>query len=232
MRRPRFIAEQARHAKGPLGRLIAFIMAGETWSENLRAIDALDIDLTDHVLDIGCGHGRSLKRLAEQASRGHVTGVDPSDLMLDIARARNRDCVRNGRVDLAVSTAADLPFADARFDKALCIHVVYFWRDVPGSLRSIARVMKPGGQLALIFHSSANAGAVRSFPSDIYRFPSLGEVEIALAEAGFSVRDASAASAPKRPHLIVATRLHASQLGRRDEHCGRRERLPLDGSGV
>ena len=40
MRRPLFIAEQARHAHGFLGRLIAFIMARETWPQNLRAIDA------------------------------------------------------------------------------------------------------------------------------------------------------------------------------------------------
>ena len=59
MRRPHFIAEQARHATGLLGRIVAFIMARETWAENQRAIDALDIQPTDHILDIGCGHGGS-----------------------------------------------------------------------------------------------------------------------------------------------------------------------------
>ena len=43
MRRPRFIAEQARNARGPLGRLVAFVMARETWAQNRRAIQALDV---------------------------------------------------------------------------------------------------------------------------------------------------------------------------------------------
>ncbi len=43
MKRPRFIAEQARHAKGPLGRFVAFVMARETFAGNMRAIDALDV---------------------------------------------------------------------------------------------------------------------------------------------------------------------------------------------
>ena len=72
MRRPHFIAEHARNARGPLGRVIAFIMARETWSQNLRVMNALGIDPSDHILDLGCGHGRSLAELAARASTGHV----------------------------------------------------------------------------------------------------------------------------------------------------------------
>ena len=68
MRRPRFIAEHARNARGLLGRTIAFMMARETWSQNLRVIQALGIDRSDHILDLGCGHGRSLTELAVRAS--------------------------------------------------------------------------------------------------------------------------------------------------------------------
>lgn len=128
MRRPRFIAEQARHARGPLGRLIAFIMARETWRENQRAIDALEVRETDHVIDIGCGHGRSLGALAARAASGRVVDVDPSDLMTEIVVTRNKALVKAGRVKVIVASAADLPFAVDTFDKALCVHVIYFWR--------------------------------------------------------------------------------------------------------
>ncbi len=215
MRRPHLIAEQARHATGAIGRLIAFIMARETWGENRRAIEALGIRAFDHVLDVGCGHGRSLPLLASLASRGKVVGVDPSDLMIEIASERNRDLIRLCRVELAVSTAADLPFTAATFDAALCVHVVYFWKDLNTNLKAIARVMKPGGRLALIFRSNGHTKAVQSFPSDIYTFPSTKEVNTALADAGFSVQDLSDLTAPERPHLFVATRLssalHATQ---------------------
>jgi ubiquinone/menaquinone biosynthesis C-methylase UbiE len=206
MRRPRFIAEQAAHAKGPLGRIIAFIMARETWGENVRAIDALDIRSGDHALDIGCGHGRGIARLAALAPRGFVVGADPSDLMAEIAVARNRALVKKGRAKVVIATAADLPFPDAAFDKALCVHVIYFWKDLALSFREIARVLKPGAKLALVFRSSQHAAAVQSFPPEIYRFPSLDEVSAALAQAGFVVA-AAPEDNPERPHLLLATRL-------------------------
>lgn len=208
MRRPRFIAEQARHAKGLLGRLIAFIMARETLAENKRAIAALDVEGGDQVIDIGCGHGRSLGLLAAAATRGRVVGADPSDLMGEIAVDRNRALVKNGRIKVVVATAADLPFSDAAFDKALCVHVLYFWKDLRTSFREIARVLKPGAKLALVFRSTDHAAAVRSFPPDIYRFPAVADVEAALAEAGFTT---AAAQTPMhaheaRPHLLIAIR--------------------------
>lgn len=74
MRRPHFIAEHARNAHGLLGRFIAFIMARETWRQNLRVMDALRIEQADHVLDVGCGHGRSLTELAARAPRATSSG--------------------------------------------------------------------------------------------------------------------------------------------------------------
>lgn len=206
MRRPRFIAEQARHAKGPLGRLIAFIMARETWAENLRAIDALDIQPTDHVIDIGCGHGRALGALAARAPRGCAVGADPSDLMAQIAVERNRALVKAGRAKVVVATASDLPFGDATFDRAVCVHVLYFWKDLQSSFREMARVLKPGAKLSLVFRSTQHAAAVQSFPSEVYRFPELGAVEAALAEAGFVVTTPAGEQAGARAHLLIATR--------------------------
>lgn len=187
MRRPRFIAEQARHASGLLGRIIAFIMARETWVANLQAITALGIESHDLVLDVGCGHGRSLGALAARAPKGQVTGIDPSRLMIDIAMQRNRRRVKAGRVRVLTAAVESLPFPDGAFDKALCVHVVYFWSDLDAALAEIARVLKPGGRLALLFRTNANTAAVQSFPSDVYRFPSLAEMVGALANAGFSI---------------------------------------------
>lgn len=203
MRRPRFIAEQARNARGPLGRLIAFIMARETWAQNRRAIDALDVQPTDHVLDVGCGPGRALSRLAVKASHGRVVGVDPSELMVEIAVERNCKLVGAGRVDVAVAGVEALPFADASFDKVLCVHVVYFWPELEPALREIRRVLKPGGRLVLLFRTSADAASLRSFPPEVYRFRSGEEVEGALQRAGLSRSDN--ANGPE-PALVVVTR--------------------------
>lgn len=203
VRRPRFIAEQARNARGPLGRLIAFVMAHETFAANLRAIDALDVQSHDHVLDVGCGHGRSLTVLAQRASKGRVAGADPSELMAEIAVERNRELVKTRRVDVALASANALPFPDAAFDKVLCVHVIYFWQSLDDGFREIARVLKPGGRLALVFRTNADEAAVQSFPAEVYRFRSFADVVTALEEQGFAVGPVDELGT--EPMLTVAT---------------------------
>ncbi|NOT39490.1 MAG: methyltransferase domain-containing protein [Alphaproteobacteria bacterium] len=187
MRRPRLIAEQARHASGLLGRFVAFVMAHETFAVNKRAIDGLDVQLNDHILDVGCGPGRGLAVLAARASKGRVVGADPSALMTEIAVERNQGLVKAHRVDVVIARADALPFADNAFDKALCVHVVYFWENLDASLQEIARVLKPGGRFALVFRTNADEAAVRSFPSEVYRFRCIPEVIAALTESGFAI---------------------------------------------
>ncbi|MBN8812324.1 MULTISPECIES: class I SAM-dependent methyltransferase [unclassified Sphingomonas] len=208
MRRPRFIAEQARNAKGLLGRLIASIMARETWAVNRCAIEALEVEPRSHVLDIGCGHGRGLAALAALAPEGRVTGADPSALMVEIAVRRNRRLVRAGRIGVVIASAEALPFPDATFDKAMCVHVVYFWADLGAALREIARVLKPGGRFVLVLRTNANAAAVKAFPVDVYHFPTLEEIVAALELAGFTVGlpDDVSTAEHTGPILIVATK--------------------------
>lgn len=202
MRRPRFIAEQARHANGLLGRLIAFIMARETWSQNLSAMDALSIGQADHILDVGCGHGRSLTELAARAPRGRIIGVDPSELMVEIATQRNRMLIEAGRVDVVLSGVESLPFPDDAFDKAQCVHVLYFWKNIETSLREITRVLKPGGRLGLLFRTNADLKAIASFPREI--FPALDDVAAALERGGMDVRIVG--NGANEPALVLATK--------------------------
>ena len=187
MRRPVFIAEQARDAKGFIGRIIAFLMTHETWAQNRRVIEALGVAHCDHVLDIGCGPGRGLAMLASLAPEGRVVGADPSALMTELAVKRNSALVRARRVEIVMANAASLPFADAAFDKALCVHVLYFWDDIDCAFAEIARVLKPGGKLALFFRTNADAKAVKAFPAEVYRFRSLNEVIESLERAGLTV---------------------------------------------
>jgi len=84
--------------------------------------------------------------------------------MAEFAVRRNRALVRAERVEIVMASAASLPFADADFDKALCVHVLYFWNDLDRAFATIARVLKPGGKLALLFRTNADAKAVQSFP--------------------------------------------------------------------
>jgi SAM-dependent methyltransferase len=93
------------------------------------------------VLDAGCGTGGNLAMLGEL---GEVTGLDWSDLALELAAAR-------GSAWLVRGSVAELPFAPASFDLATSFEVLYH-RAVPddvAALRELARVLRPGGWLLL-----------------------------------------------------------------------------------
>ena len=99
-----------------------------------------------HVLDIGCGTGSVTLRLAK---RGHtVTGVDPADGMLQVARAKDRE----SKVEWVQAPAAEFALP-GRFDLAIMTgHVFQVFLDdaeTLAALRNIHRHMAPGGRLIL-----------------------------------------------------------------------------------
>ena len=122
MKKPLFIARQGRRPHGSFGYVVAWIMAGETAGENQQTLRLLDLQAGDAVLEVGFGHGRTLARAAEIAHRGHVSGIDFSDVMVDVASRRNRCAIAGGRMELHHAGSRSLPFADNQFDKAYSVH--------------------------------------------------------------------------------------------------------------
>jgi ubiquinone/menaquinone biosynthesis C-methylase UbiE len=186
MRRPEFIARQANCPTGLLGRFLARIMAAETATANEKALALLACRPDDHVLEIGFGHGRTLTRAATLVPRGFVAGVDVSEDMVRMAKSRNRQFVKEGRIEVQRADSAQLPYPDARFDRVYAIHTLYFWPDPHVHLREIFRVMKPGARFVLGFRPKDDERAVANFPAAIYRFYTSDEVQGLLAACGFT----------------------------------------------
>ncbi|MCI3132823.1 class I SAM-dependent methyltransferase [Phenylobacterium aquaticum] len=185
MKRSTLLARQGRMPTGLLGQVVARIMARETLAANLIALDALDLAADDRVLEVGFGHGRTLAAAAKIVTRGYLAGVDPSDVMLGVARKRNAAAIRAGRMELKPGMSAHLPFADADFTKALAVHTIYFWQRPERDLAEIHRVLAPGGRLVLGFRPSEDEAFVRNFPPEIYHIRPLAEVERLISAVGF-----------------------------------------------
>ncbi len=184
MRRPEFIARLSGCPTGLLGSFIARIMARETLATNEYALQLLHLTPTDRVLEIGFAHGRTIQRAADAVPQGSVAGVEVSEQMVRMASRHNRYHIAAGRVVLKLSDGTKLPFGDSTFDKAYCVHVLYFWPEPQNPLREIFRVLQPGGTFLLGFrsHSDKHAG---DFPTTIYRFYDPSDVESLLARCGF-----------------------------------------------
>jgi ubiquinone/menaquinone biosynthesis C-methylase UbiE len=104
----------------------------------------------DTILDVGCGGGRTVAKLAAAASHGVVHGVDYSPASVSAARRTNRRLVEAGRVHIQEASASALPFADVTFDLVTAIETHFWWQDLSGGMREAFRVLKPGGQMAVI----------------------------------------------------------------------------------
>lgn len=95
-------------------------------------------------LDVGCGDGMLACKLA--ASCREVTGIDRDAGMVRLARERGKDVLN------VAFTEGDFlahPFADASFD-LVCSNTVIHHMDFEAALTSMARILRPGGRLAIV----------------------------------------------------------------------------------
>ena len=180
----RFIASQFRTPSGPLGRLIGKGMARGNEPEARWTIDLLNIQPDTHVLEIGFGPGVALQYAAEQAVEGHVSGIDYSKAMIQVARKRNAAAIRTGRVDLTYGDSSYLPYEDEAFDRALTIHCIYFWAEPTTCLREVRRVLRTNGVLAITIQPK-DKWTRRRPPDDVFTLYGSSEVAQLLADAGF-----------------------------------------------
>ncbi|MGW1031329.1 class I SAM-dependent methyltransferase [Streptomyces antibioticus] len=137
----------------------------------------------DRVLDAGCGTGRALTPLrAAVGPTGVVVGLDLTPAMLEAAVRAGRD--REGR--LLLGDVAALPLRSGSFDAVFGAGLVSHLADPTENLRELARVVRPGGTLAL-FHPIGRAALAarqgrRLTPDDLRAEPNLRPL---LARSGW-----------------------------------------------
>jgi len=167
----------------------------------IEAIRRLDLRRTDHVLELGCGSGHLLGRVAVRTPGGFATGIDPSPLMVRHARVRNRRLIDRGRAEIEVGASSDLSrFAAGRFQKVYGLHVVYFWESPLRDLDEIRRVLTPGGRLLLGFCPSVPTARDRARCA-------IANVEGWLEETGFVGLEGGVEWYGERPLAWIAARV-------------------------
>ena len=121
-------------------------------------IDGVALRGDERVLDVGCGRGLILTAAARRLTTGCAVGIDVwqwKDQTGNDPRGTRGNAEREGVADRVAVQSADmraLPFRDATFDvvvSSLAIHNVPSTAGREQALREIARVLKPGGRVAL-----------------------------------------------------------------------------------
>lgn len=120
------------------------------------AVEVLDVQPDDRLLEIGCGHGVAAWLVCERLDEGSILAIDRSPTMIEAATRRNADHVAAGRASFQVASLRQADLGDARFDKVFAIHVGVFLRGQPGrELAVVERHLADGGRFYLMWQPLA-----------------------------------------------------------------------------
>ena len=136
-----------RKPEGKLGNIQLKSMNKEHTPVSLWGLKHLNISPDDVILDIGCGGGMNINRMAQGAKK--VYGVDYSIESVNLSKEVNEDLIKEGRVEVHEGNVMDLPFGDNSFDIVTAFETVYFWPDIVKSFGEVKRVLKPGGMFLI-----------------------------------------------------------------------------------
>jgi ubiquinone/menaquinone biosynthesis C-methylase UbiE len=145
---------------------------------NRLAVDALDVARDAVVVDVGCGTGSALRRIAPRVPEGRLIGVDPTPRMIAIARERASEHPHGRRIEFVVAPAERCPLESDVADVVLAFDSIDHWADRLAGLREVGRLLRSGGRLAVVKDGAVPGatGAKRGLLAD-------------LARAGFAVRE-------------------------------------------
>jgi len=145
-----YLVRQVRNPHKWIGRPFLWIMNLSHSKLTDWGLQHVSIEKNFSVLDIGCGGGRTIQKLAAVATEGLVCGVDYASGSVAASRSKNARLIESGRVQISEASVSRLPFPDETFDLATAIETQYYWPDPLNDMKEVRRVLKPGGRLVVI----------------------------------------------------------------------------------
>jgi SAM-dependent methyltransferase len=145
-----YVLTQVRRPSKWIGRPFVWLMNSSHSALTDWGLSHTNIEKSFAVLDVGCGGGRTIQKLAALAPEGKVYGVDYGEGSVAMSRSKNAEAINAGRVKIKQASVSQLPFADNKFDLVTAIETQYYWPDLPSDMQEILRVLKPGGTLLII----------------------------------------------------------------------------------
>lgn len=146
--------DNMRKPEGKLGNFQLKSMNKEHTPVSLWGLKHLNIKPDDIILDVGCGGGININRMAKKAKM--VYGIDYSIESVNLSREVNRQEIYDGKVKVIEGNVASLPFEDNTFDIVTAFETVYFWPDIEKCFGEVKRVLKPGGIFLIGMESSGS----------------------------------------------------------------------------
>ena len=147
---------------GAYDRMGAVLSFGQDPRWRRALVDAIAPRPGDRVLDVATGTGMVAEALVRRGNC-QVVALDQSEAMLSAARARlGRDPALAANISLVTGQAEQLPFADQEFDALSFTYLLRYVDDRAATMRELARVIKPGGRIAMVEFAVPSDRALRA----------------------------------------------------------------------
>jgi len=141
---------QCKKPRGWIGRWVLRNMNSRHSDVTDWGLQQISIGQSCTILDVGCGGGRTLSKLAERAQQGKVYGIDYSEESVAASKRTNARWIAMGRVEVLHCSVSQLPFSDEKFDLVTAVETHFWWPNLSTDMQEILRVLKPGGKLIVI----------------------------------------------------------------------------------
>lgn len=134
---------------GPFGRPFAAIMEAMNAGSYRETLASLSPRQGDSLLEIGFGTGAFLRLTAGHMKSSRMTGVDPSPLMVDLAKRKLSRFSKRFEINLSVGDDESIANSGPLFSGVVAIHSFQFWRTPKTTLTRLFQRMTDGGVLCL-----------------------------------------------------------------------------------
>jgi cyclopropane fatty-acyl-phospholipid synthase-like methyltransferase len=176
------LGQQLRKPSGLFGRVVSRMMDARNRNFYFRIIKEMRIQKEDRIYEIGFGPGLGVQMIASNISDCTISGIDFSELMVNMASKRNKRFIEQGRVNLKYGDLITADTTGEHYDKIFCVNVIYFWKDLKPVFQKIHSMLSGEGSFYIFMTPSEELDG--GFAVEFNKY-SIEEVVSALKESGF-----------------------------------------------
>ena len=141
---------QGKQPKGLLGYIIGMLMNATQTAGHYAAFKKIISEPVDKLLDIGCGGGAFLNKLAKSGIMKKGFGLDHSDQMVALAKRKNRQFIQPGLIKIFKGSVTDLNFPDGSFSVVTAFETIQYWPELNNAIKEVYRVLEKNGHFIIV----------------------------------------------------------------------------------
>ncbi len=184
----RTIGNQFKQPSGILGKIVSVIMKKANHVVYDKILEKLQIKDNENIFEIGYGHGICIEKILFKNSC-FVSGIDFSELMYKEATKRNKKHIDNNNAKLYFGDFLNYNMDPGKFDKILCLNVIYFWDELEKPFSKIRNGLKENGTFSFFMAHIDELNRHKFTKAGIFNKYSIEQVIDKLKTVGFSKID-------------------------------------------